>query len=78
MYIVYILKSDDFDKSYVGITNDLERRLIEHNSGRHTYTRRYIPWCVIYTEEFTNRIKARDREKYLKSAAGRRFMKSLF
>jgi len=78
MYTLYILKSDNADKSYVGITNDLERRLVEHNAGRHSYTKRYVPWFVVYTEEFNDRIEARNREKYFKSSTGRRFMKSLF
>lgn len=72
---VYILKSVSRQKTYVGSTTDLMRRLEEHNSGKHTYTKRYCPWVVVYTEEIVSLPDARAREKYLKSAAGRRFIK---
>jgi len=75
MYIVYILKSHNFPKSYVGMTDNLERRLNQHNQGYHFYTKRYLPWSVIYKEEYNTRIESRVREKYFKSASGRRFLK---
>lgn len=75
MYIVYVLKSKNFPKSYVGITDNLERRLNQHNDSNSFYTKRYIPWFVIYKEECENRVEARVREKYLKSAAGRKFLR---
>ena len=71
----YILKSTVVQKTYVGSTTDLERRLAEHNSGKHTFTKRYSPWIVVYSEEVANLGLARKREKYLKSAAGRRFIR---
>ena len=78
MYIVYILKSENYNKTYVGITNDLQRRLLQHNSGYHSYTKRYKPWFVIYKDILDNRIEAHIKEKYLKSAAGRRWIKRMF
>ena len=60
------------------MTNNLDRRLAEHNAGRHVYTKRYMPWEVLYYELFKTRVDARAREKYLKSAAGRRFLRQLF
>lgn len=77
-YFVYILKSLVANKSYVGMTNDLTRRLDEHNSGKHFYTKRYCPWVMIYSEEYDSLKGARAREKYLKSASGRKFLKELF
>ena len=74
-YWLYVLRSRNFLKSYVGFTDNLERRIKEHNSGRHVYTKRYLPWEVVHTETFLHREEARQREKYLKSAAGRRFLK---
>ena len=73
MYIVYILKSEVAEKSYVGITDNLERRLSQHNLGNSFYTSRYKPWEIIYTEEVEDRETARKRERYLKSAAGRKY-----
>ncbi len=78
MYVVYVLKSLTVNKSYVGITDNLDERLSQHNLGESFYTKRYMPWNVIYTEKFNNREEARKREKYLKSCAGRKFLKNLF
>ncbi len=78
MFIVYLLKSEVVRKSYVGLTNDLERRLKEHNSGKNFYTKRYLPWKVIHIEKFNSFIKAKERERYLKSTSGRRFLKKIF
>ncbi len=78
MFIVYVLKSNIVKKSYVGLTDSIEGRLKEHNSGKHFYTKRYLPWKVIHKEEFDNFTEARRREKFLKSTSGRRFLKKLF
>jgi len=78
MYFVYILKSVNYKKSYVGITNNLKRRLDEHNSGKHVYTKRYLPWELIYREDYEFRAEARERERYFKSSSGRKFLKRLF
>jgi len=78
MYFVYILKSLSQQKSYVGITDNLERRLQEHNGGQSIYTKKYRPWVMIYHESYDTIQKAREREKYLKTSSGRRFLKSLF
>ena len=60
------------------MTNNLERRLNEHNAGLHNYTKKYLPWAMIYSEKYDNLSDARKREKYLKSAVGRKFLKTLF
>ncbi|MDD5710885.1 MAG: GIY-YIG nuclease family protein [Candidatus Colwellbacteria bacterium] len=77
MYNLYILQSLTSGRTYTGITDNLERRLKEHNAGRHPYTKRYLPWEIIYTELLNSRIEARGREKYFKSAAGRRLLAKL-
>ncbi|MFA6257435.1 MAG: GIY-YIG nuclease family protein [Candidatus Paceibacterota bacterium] len=77
-YFLYILKSTVSLKSYVGITNNLNRRLAEHNSGKSFYTKRHCPWTMIYNEKYDSLKEARKREKYLKSASGRKFLKKLF
>lgn len=60
------------------MTNNLERRLREHNSGKNFYTKRYIPWSLVYSEEFSTVQEAKKREVYLKTAAGREFLKTIF
>ena len=74
---VYILKSLITPKTYVGMTDDLMRRLAEHNSFKHFYTKRHAPWQIVWREEYDTLKDARAREKYLKSAAGRRFLKDV-
>jgi putative endonuclease len=76
-YFVYILKSKNHNKTYVGYTNNLERRLKEHNSGKSIFTSKFVPWEIIYKEEFDQEIEARKKEKYYKSSAGRRKIKLL-
>jgi len=78
MYSVYVLKSEKNNKSYVGHTGDLNRRLLEHNRGDNYYTKRHRPWIVVYKEDYDNLEEAIRREKFLKSTSGRRFLKEIF
>lgn len=57
------------------MTSNLEKRLLEHNSGNTKSTMPYLPWEILYKEEFSSRVEARKRELYLKSAAGRKWRK---
>ncbi|MCX6794358.1 MAG: GIY-YIG nuclease family protein [Candidatus Gottesmanbacteria bacterium] len=75
MFYLYILKSLKYNKSYVGCTNNLERRLKQHNNGDHIYTKRYVPWIIVYSERLKDRKEARTREIYFKSSTGRRWMR---
>ncbi|MBI2625390.1 MAG: GIY-YIG nuclease family protein [Candidatus Nealsonbacteria bacterium] len=77
MNYVYILKSIEYPKTYVGSTTDIARRMKEHKSGKTEFSKKYKPWMLIYKEEFLNILEARKREKYFKSAAGRRFIKRI-
>ena len=63
---VYILKSLKDKKFYVGCTNDLNRRLREHNSGCSFATKARTPFELIYFEGYKNRQDAEEREKFLK------------
>lgn len=77
MMFVYVLQSLNFDKLYVGMTDNLERRLKEYNAGKSKFTKTYLPWKYVYTEELPDRQKAREREKYLKSGSGREHIKKI-
>ncbi len=77
MYYVYAIKSKNRNYIYVGLTADTKRRIAEHNDKRERTTRSYAPFRTILIEEFDTRIKAREREKYLKSGAGKEYLKSL-
>ena len=78
MAFIYILLSEKINKTYTGSTTDLDRRLKKHNSGNNFFTKRYAPWKLFYKEEYQNLSEARKREKYLKTCAGRKFIKKLF
>jgi len=75
MFYAYVLKSIDHDFFYKGHCQDLDKRLKQHNSGITVSIRPYIPFKIIYTEEFATEQEAIVREKYFKSSAGRRFLK---
>ncbi|MGA7306237.1 MAG: GIY-YIG nuclease family protein [Rhodothermales bacterium] len=74
MYYVYILKSETLDRTYVGHTNDVQRRLLEHNSGNVPATANARPWTLEIYLAFDTRPKAIAFERYLKSHSGRAFM----
>ena len=70
---VYVLYSPIFKRFYVGSAIDVERRVAEHNRGKTKSTSPYQPWKLVFTESFKTIEEARSREKYLKTAAGRRW-----
>ena len=75
---VYVLQSEKSGILYTGFTENLNRRIHEHNTGKSKFTSGHMPWKIIYTEVVDNRLEASKREKYLKSATGKRFLKKLF
>lgn len=75
MFTVYILQ-DAKGKMYKGMTADLSRRIVGHKTGNTRSTRNMKGIEVIYQETFETSEEARKREKYFKSAAGRRFLKT--
>ena len=66
MFYVYIIYSRILNKYYIGQTNDLKRRIIEHKNGKSTFTSRTNDWKLIYYEAFTSRSLAIKRENSLK------------
>lgn len=76
MHIVYILTSKKYpDRYYIGITQNLENRIKEHNNGDSLYTKRYMPWELETYIVFKNKARAEEFEKYLKSGSGFSFLK---
>ena len=76
MWFVYVLRSEKSGILYTGMTEDIEKRIVMHNSGKSKFTKGHIPWVLVYSEEVGSSNDARDREKYLKSGIGRRFLSS--
>lgn len=75
MFYIYILKSIKNNELYIGYTADLKRRILEHNQGLNSSTKRYMPWEIIYYEACVEESDARRREKYLKTTQGGRLIK---
>jgi putative endonuclease len=67
VFYVYVLLSQRSSRYYVGSTNDVSRRVAEHNAGKTTSTRSYRPWRLVYTEAFETLAEARQRERQIKS-----------
>ena len=73
MYYVYVLRGSK--QFYTGSTSDLRRRLSEHNADRVFATKNRGPWTVVYYEASPSEKDARIRERYLKTAWGKRYLK---
>jgi len=79
-FVIYALYNARHSKIYIGSTNDLDRRLKQHNEGHFgaSYTARFTgKWTLIYEEKCKTRSVAIRREKQLKSYRGRQYIKSL-
>lgn len=76
MAYVYVLRSELDHKLYIGLTADLDRRIKEHNSGRVAATRMRRPLKLAYVERFEQHGEAAKREQFLKSGAGRVFLRT--
>ncbi len=77
MFYVYILQSD-FDKTYyIGFTQDVAKRLLQHNNGKSTYTKRKMPWSLVYVEEYLSKSDALKRERFLKAQRNHEFYENL-
>jgi predicted GIY-YIG superfamily endonuclease len=75
MYYTYILQSQKDRTFYVGVTDDLRKRIREHNSGKTRYTSSRMPYELIWYCAFMDKKRAYDFEKYLKSGSGNAFFK---
>jgi putative endonuclease len=75
-HYVYILRSLADSNFYVGYTNDLKRRVFQHQAGLVRSTSERLPIDLVYYEACQSRADATKREKYLKTAWGKRYIKS--
>jgi len=66
-YFVYILRSEGAPRFYIGISEDPQRRLQQHNQSGRGWTPRYRPWAIVLLEEYPDYRTARQRELLLKS-----------
>ena len=76
MFYVYVLRSEADSGFYIGYATNLRIRLKEHRAGKSLATADRSPWTLIYYEAYIEQADALGRERYLKSGAGRRFLKA--
>ncbi|RIJ47444.1 GIY-YIG nuclease family protein [Maribellus luteus] len=74
-YFAYVLYSQKYNRLYKGHCQDIQIRVNQHNTGQTQSTKPFIPWSLVYFEKFDTREEAIKREKYFKTASGRRFLK---
>jgi putative endonuclease len=77
VWFVYALFNGEVNKTYIGYTSNIRRRLMEHNEkrGKHYTAGFHGKWQLIYKEECMSKLIAMKREKQLKSCRGREFVK---
>mgnify|MGYP003738657221 FL=1 len=75
-FVVYILFSEEHNKTYVGYTSNLIERFKSHNYlSKKGFTIKFRPWIVIHVEFFTTKSEALKREKLFKTGKGRELIK---
>jgi len=72
---VYLIQSQSDRTIYIGCTNNLTRRIEEHNSGFSQYTKAHIPWELKWYATFFDKETAFAFEKYLKTSSGKAFLR---
>lgn len=75
-YYTYVLLSLKDGKWYTGSTGDLRNRFKQHNKGYNFSTKARHPLNLLYYEACWNKEDAESREKFLKSGAGKKFLKN--
>ncbi|MBI4276565.1 GIY-YIG nuclease family protein [Candidatus Uhrbacteria bacterium] len=68
MYYVYVLKSVTYNRLYIGSSENPERRLQEHNAGKTQSTEPFVPYVLIYCEQYLNKRDALRRERQIKDS----------
>jgi putative endonuclease len=76
MYYVYVMLSEVDGGFYTGLTGDLKHRVQEHSEGKVVTTRDRRPLELVYYEACKSREDASQREKYLKTSAGKRYLRN--
>ena len=76
MWYVYIIKSVSRpDQEYTGASQDLKQRLVDHNARKSPHTAKFVPWDLVWYCAFSDKLRALEFERYLKSHSGRAFAK---
>lgn len=76
MYYVYVIYSGKIKRFYTGCTENLYKRLKHHNLGLNRWSKRGMPWKIVYFEKYKTKTEVLKRERYLKTGKGREFIKA--
>ncbi|MFH0828835.1 MAG: GIY-YIG nuclease family protein [Candidatus Kerfeldbacteria bacterium] len=71
MYSAYIIQSTVDGRFYIGCTNDVHRRIHEHNSGYSRYTKPYVPWKLVFEKRCATLSEAKRLERTIKMKKSR-------
>lgn len=77
VYFVYLLESLKSGIWYVGLSENPHERIKQHNKGKSKFTKGHIPWKLLYIEKVGELKLAREKEKYYKTASGKRKLKQI-
>jgi putative endonuclease len=77
MFFIYIIRSSTTQRYYAGSTQDVDKRLREHNAGKSKSTRGGMTWKLIHSESFTTRSEAVQREQKIKAKGIGRYLSNL-
>ena len=77
MYSTYILWSEKLQKYYIGHTDNLSRRITEHNTGESKYIKLGKPWTLMCHEEFTTKVEAIRREQEIKNRKSKKYIETI-
>jgi len=76
-FFIYAIVSQVDGRIYVGMSQDVDRRLAEHNAGKVKSTKGFIPWIIFFKELAGSTEQAREREKYYKAGSGKKKLKAI-
>lgn len=77
MYYTYILFSESIDRYYIGSCADIEKRLHSHNTKQNRFTKKGVPWRLVFSKEFDNKSDAIKFENYIKRMKSRQYIEKL-
>lgn len=78
MYVYLLQSKGNPQQKYIGITDNIKRRLTEHNAGKSLHSSKFAPWKLVAVVWFKDKIKAVAFEKYLKVGSGHAFAQRHF
>ena len=77
MFTTYIIYSQSLDKYYIGLTADLQQRLIKHLANHKGFTGKVNDWVIVYQETFDSNTEAYKRERVIKNWKSRKMIEKL-